>query len=221
MLLHIEPDLGNTDLKTLLETRSYESLRSSFKTVALLFLFYLHMYMCFSFCFFFLADTEVSGRGKISAFFRSKAKPSGQSCVKAEYCSKRSCLCFLKHLTGNIKSGFQSCYFLGFIHLYSTSLTCQTPLYLFLSFSPLALSIAPITSTLVNTTKLLLHPESTVSTRLTFRSLKTFLPFPQERYPLHFTHWEQHLSPNAYQATLGVTWESASWHRPEPHQGSC
>lgn len=74
MLLHIEPDLGNTDLKTLLQTRSYESLRSSFKTVALLFLFYLHMYMRFSFCFFFLAVQKLVAEVKSLPF--SEVKPS-------------------------------------------------------------------------------------------------------------------------------------------------
>lgn len=104
MLLHIKPDLGNMDPKTLLETRNSESSRSSFTTVTY-FCSTLHMYTCLPFCFF-LADTEVHGRGKTFAFFRSKAKPSAQPCVKAGYYSKSGCLGLLKHLTGNINSDF-------------------------------------------------------------------------------------------------------------------
>lgn len=74
MLLHVEPDLGNMDLKTLLQVRSYESLRSSFKTVALLFLFYITYVCMFVVSLFFLQIQRLVAEVKSLPF--SEVKPS-------------------------------------------------------------------------------------------------------------------------------------------------
>lgn len=154
MLLPIEQDLGNMNLK-MLEMRND---RKDLHVRLVLYYCCPALHTCVCYFAFFPADTEVSDRGTIPASFRSMAKHPGLPHLKADAYSERGCLCFLCP-SGNIMSDFKSQCFLGFLYAPpgKPAKTISKSSY-FLPFGCFPSPSAILAQ--LNTTKLPFHPKS-------------------------------------------------------------